>query len=337
LNVAFDGTVLGAGPITGVGRAFLNGLQAYGAAGFAGRTFLLLPADAPDPRVEGITVVQAPRGALPRQVALPRLLRRLAADVLHSPVAAVPLFAPCPTVATVHDLPWLEPGAEETTSRRRRLVTRWSLRRASAVLAPSAFTLAAARRLLPEAAAGKVRLLPHATPRWPDGGSRDAATRRGPFLVLGDDRPRKNRERTMAAHTRALAACPGLPELRFVGPPAEYVGEADKVQLLRASRALVQCSLFEGFGMPVLEAMAHALPILGADIPPFHELAADAALYVDPRDVGAMAAGFVRIHADAALRAGLARAGWQRASLFEPAGLAGRWRALHEELAAVPR
>ena len=140
MKVAFDGACLGDGPVTGVGRALLNGLAAYAAA-FPNNAVLLLPAHAPRPQIAGLTIVEAPRGALRRQLELPRLLRQLGADVLHSPVVAVPLLARCPTIATVHDLPWFHSEAGERTSWRRKFATRRSLRAAAAVLAPSTFTL----------------------------------------------------------------------------------------------------------------------------------------------------------------------------------------------------
>lgn len=328
MRVVFDGAALGLGPITGVGRAFLNALAAYSSLVEA-PVWLLLPPGAGDPGFAGVTAVPAPRGALRRQLLLPRLLRQLQADVLHSPVAAVPLRAPCATIATVHDLPWLCPESGERTPAWPRFAARTALRSATAVLAPSQFTLAAARRLLHGTA---VRLLyvPHGV-ALPDAAP-PAETRNGPLLVLGDDRPRKNRARVLQAHAQALAACPTLPPLQFVGPPDRYVDEFDKARLLQHCRALVQCSLFEGFGMPLLEGLGHGAPVLAADIAPFREIAGDAALFVDPRDVAAIAAGLLRIHGDAALRQHGADTGRRRAQALQPQHTAEQWLLLHREL-----
>lgn len=336
MKVAFDGAPLGDGPITGVARAFLNALAPYAAGALAhgDHVFLLLPAGAADPALPGVEVVRAPRGALRRQLALPRLLRRLGADLLHSPVAAVPLRAPCPTIATVHDLPWLHPESGETASAWRRFATRRSLRAAAAVIAPSRFTLADVQALL-GSDDRRVRLIPHGCHAvWPPPESLDAERRRGPLLVLGDDRPRKNRARVRAAHAQARERCPDLPALRFVGPPDAYVDEDEKQRLLRSCRALVQCSLFEGFGLPVLEGLACGAPLLCADIPPFHELAGDRALFVDPRDIAAIAAGMVRIHIDAALRGSLVQPDRGSATFAQADLVARQWRELHAELLA---
>lgn len=329
MRVVFDGAGLGDGPVTGVGRAFLNALAAYVPIA-TGPVVLLLPPGARDPGLPDVGVVPAPRGALRRQLALPRLLRRLRADLLHSSVAAVPLRAPCPTIATVHDLPWLCAESGERTRRWPRFATRTSLRAATAVVAPSQFTLKAARQLL-HGSAVRLQHIPHGV-ELPTAAAAPPDQRHGPLLVLGDDRPRKNRARVRAAHALARADDATLPPLRFVGPPEDYVDEAEKLRLLRQCRALVQCSLFEGFGMPLLEGLAHGAPVLCADIPPFREIAGEAALFVDPRDVAAIAAGLARIHADAGMRQHCVAAGIRRAASMPASAVAAQWLQLHREL-----
>jgi glycosyltransferase involved in cell wall biosynthesis len=331
-TVVFDGACLGDGPITGVGRAFVNALGAY--AEFESRCVLLLPGDAARPQLPKVELVPAPRGALRRQLALPRLLRELHADVLHSPVAAVPLWADCPTIATVHDLPWLHPELQERTTLWRRSVTKRALRSAAAIVTPSAFTARDVATLL-RGGAPPAHVIAHGTELGPQPRPGATAQRSGPLLVLGDDRPRKNRDRVRQAHAIARQGCPRLPDLCFVGPPHDYVDEATKLQLLESCRAVVQCSLFEGFGMPVLEALANGAPVLCADIAPFREITADGecALLVDPKSVEAIARGMVRIHEDEHLREHLARSGWQRASHFRRIGVAEQWHRLHTGLA----
>lgn len=331
LTIAFDGICLGDGPVTGVGRAFLNALAAY-AAGFSADCVLLLPPGARDPELAGVRTVAAPRGALRRQLALPRLLRTLGADVVHSSVAAVPLAAPCAKIATVHDVPWLHPEAGERTPLRRRFATVRALRRATAIVAPSTMSCADARRLL-GARSTPVVCVPNVCASGPAPAAGDATARRGPLLVLGDDRPRKNRDRLRRAHAIAAAQRPELPSLAFVGPPDHYVTEPEKRALLASCRALVHVALFEGFGMPVLEALAHGAPVVCADLPPLREVAGAHALYVDPRDVDAIAAALVHITTDAPLRERLARDGHARARDFAPHTAAARWHALHREIA----
>jgi glycosyltransferase involved in cell wall biosynthesis len=332
MTVVFDGACLGDGPITGVGRAFLNALSAY--AELASRCVLLLPRGAPKPPLPSVEIAEAPRGALRRQLVLPRLLRELHASVLHSSVAAVPLRAGCPTIATVHDLPWLHPELREHTTLWRRSVTRRALRSAAAIVAPSAFTARDVATLL-HSGAPPVHVVAHGTELGAEPRPGATALRSGPLLVLGDDRPRKNRDRIRQAHAIARQRCPRLPELRFVGPPDDYVDEPAKLQLLASCRAVVQCSLFEGFGMPVLEALANGAPVLCSDIAPFREITEDGncALLVDPKSVEAIAGGMVRIHEQEHLREQLARSGWHRASHFRRIGVAEQWHRLHTGLA----
>jgi glycosyltransferase involved in cell wall biosynthesis len=218
MNVVFDGICLGDGPITGVARAFLTGLTAY--AERFGPCTLLLPRHAADPRLANVAVAKAPRGAVPRQLLLPLLLRELRADVLHSSVAAIPLSARCATVATAHDLPWHHRAEGETSSWRARQAAERSFARATAVIAPSTATADDVRKT---AGVGhhKVHVIPHGVALDPNPPA--AAARNEPFLALGDDRPRKNRDTVQQAHRLAGARDAQLPELQFVGPPSHYV------------------------------------------------------------------------------------------------------------------
>ena len=329
--IAFDGICFADGPVTGVGRAFANALAAYPAAAGGGiACVLLVPAAAAAPAVPGVRVVAAPRGRWARQLALPRLLRELGAAVLHSPVTAVPLRAPCAAVATVHDLPWQHPELGEPTSAWRRFATVRALRAATAVIAPSTATRDDALRLRPR---GAVHVIAHGTARGPAPDEAGTRARAGPFLVLGDGRPRKNHERLRAAHALARTREPDLPPLQFVGPPGGYVDEPGKHALLRTCRALVHVATFEGFGLPVLEGLAHGAPVLCSHLAPHVEIAAGCAHFVDPLDVGAIAAGLIALHRDEALRWQLAAAGHARAGAFSPATTAAAWARLHRELA----
>ncbi|MFM1871705.1 MAG: hypothetical protein RL398_1127 [Planctomycetota bacterium] len=327
MNVVFDGICLGDGPITGVARSFLTGLAAY--AERFGPCTLLLPRHAADPQLANVAVVKAPRGAVPRQLLLPMLLRELRADLLHSSVAAIPLSARCATIATAHDLPWHHRAEGEKSSWRARLAAERSFVRATAVIAPSTVTADDVRKTT-GVDHHKVQVIPHGVALDPNPPTADR--RHGPFLALGDDRPRKNRDTVQLAHRLANARAPQLPDLQFVGPPAHYVDEAQKLALLRNCRAAVQCARFEGFGLPALEALAHGAPLVCSDIPSHREIVGDAALRVDPLDASAIADALLRIHRDTALREQLAAAGPTRARRFAPSAVAIAWRQLHEEL-----
>jgi len=332
--VVFDGSILAAGPVTGVAGSFLTTLAAYGirmAAAGERAPVLLVPDGVSAPHLPGVLMYPGPVGAVRKQLELPRLLRRLGARLFHAPVAAVPLRAGCPLVATVHDLPWhaTEPLREAGCGWRHRLAVRLATRRAAAVLVPSQAT---ADDVLLERRTANVRVVGHGVP-LPDEPA-PAANQRGPFLVLGDDRPRKNLIAVQAAHARAKSLVPDLPDLRICGPVHGYVSEAEKVALLRSSRALLHVSLFEGFGLPVLEAFGHGLPVLCSDRKSLPEVAGDAALIVDPTDVEAIAAAMVRIHQDEELRMRLRERGRTRAARLTPETAAAAWQALHREVAA---
>jgi glycosyltransferase involved in cell wall biosynthesis len=100
--------------------------------------------------------------------------------------------------------------------------------------------------------------------------------------------------------------------VRFLG----YLPDADLPALLSGATAFVFPSLYEGFGMPVLEAMACGAPVLTANSSSLPEVAGDAALLVDPRDTHAIAAAIVRLVHDRALRADLRARGLARAATF---------------------
>ena len=95
-----------------------------------------------------------------------------------------------------------------------------------------------------------------------------------------------------------------------------YVSEQEKVALLGGAEALVYPSLYEGFGLPVLEAMACDTPVLTSNVSALPDTAGGAALLVDPNDAEDIAAGMERLLTDTALRERLRAAGTARAATF---------------------
>jgi len=154
----------------------------------------------------------------------------------------------------------------------------------------------------------------------------------GFLLAVGTIEPRKNYPRLLAAY-RLLKERGPAPPLVVVGrigwaygsaldelraePGVRVLSDVDDAGLrglYRAAGALAFPSLYEGFGLPLLEAMAEGLPALAGDAGALPELAGDAALLVDPRDVEAIADGLARVLGDGELRARLAEAGPRRAA-----------------------
>jgi glycosyltransferase involved in cell wall biosynthesis len=112
---------------------------------------------------------------------------------------------------------------------------------------------------------------------------------------------------------RELAHTAGVADrVRFCG----WVSDADLERLYAAAAAFLMPSLMEGFGLPVLEAMARGIPVACSNVSALPEVAGDAALLFDPHDVSAMAAALRRLLHDDALRRDLAARGRQRAAEF---------------------
>jgi glycosyltransferase involved in cell wall biosynthesis len=248
-------------------------------------------------------------GALPLRAARDR------ADVLHCPGHRGPLRSRVPLVVTVHDLSvFRHPDAFNRWTRRySRAVLPCLARSASRVIAVSEFTKAEAVELL-RVEESRVRVIPHgvAPPFEPYG----AAAGGSYALAVGTLEPRKNLARAVLAAERA-----GV-ELRVVGPPGwggidiatvGFVDDDELARLYRGAQCLVYPSLYEGFGLPILEAMACGTPVVTSTTGSTAEVAGDAAVLVDPLDVDAIAAG---IQEAIERREELRAAGLERASQF---------------------
>jgi len=111
-----------------------------------------------------------------------------------------------------------------------------------------------------------------------------------------------------------------------------HVPRPDLMALVRGARAVCFPSLYEGFGLPAMEAMALGTPVLTSTASCMPEIVADAALCADPRSVEALAEALRALDGDAELRARLAAAGPQRAAFFSPERYAERLAALHARL-----
>jgi glycosyltransferase involved in cell wall biosynthesis len=242
-------------------------------------------------------------------------------DVLHCPTFRGPFRARAPVVLTLHDLAVLRhPGAFPPWHRFTARAALAGARGAAAVVAVSEFTRGEAVELL-GLDPGRVRVVPNGVEPFftPDG---EAAP--GDYvLAVGTLEPRKNLERAVEGARRAGA------ELRVVGARGwgrvEVPGWAGRVtdeelaRLYRGAACAVYVSLYEGFGLPVLEAMACGTPVVTSRGGATEELAGAAAVLVDPTDPDAIAAGIdeARRRRDELVPAGLERARaftWERAA-----------------------
>jgi len=165
----------------------------------------------------------------------------------------------------------------------------------------------------------------------------------GFILAVGTVEPRKNYSRLLAAYRRlrlesvpvVVGAGAALPELVIAGRPGwaygdtlqrikaepgvRYLGHVDDATLsalYQSASVLAFPSLYEGFGLPLLEAMAHGVPAVVGNAGALPELADGAAILVDPEDVASIADGLERLLADAALREKLGAEGRRRAADF---------------------
>lgn len=262
-------------------------------------------------------------------------------DVAHSPNFVAPPTRRAASVATVHDLTFVHHPQWCTTD-----TVDWfgpliaaAIRRGAWIHTVSAHVAAEVVDAFgadPE----RVRVVPNATDPLPEADPADGRRLAGGdryVLALGTIEPRKNLARLVAAFD---AVAPRDPDLRLVlaggrGWDTVAVDEAlaasphrqrivtvgrvedhERAALLRGATALAYVSLYEGFGIPPLEAMSVGTPVLAARVEAIAETCGDAACYVDPLDVDAIADGLTAVTSDSVLRQRLEIDGPARAATF---------------------
>jgi glycosyltransferase involved in cell wall biosynthesis len=264
-------------------------------------------------------------------VALPRLLRRVRPALAHF-LHVVPPWCPCPAVLTIQDLSFeRDPSVLRPWERLvfRRFVP-WSVRRAARVLAISGRTKADVEELYGVEAV--------VTPLGVDASFAPGAAPDSYLLLVGSVEPRKNplaaaeaarevgRPLVVAGPVRdeALAR-----ELRARGADLRgYVSKDELARLYRGAACLVFPSRYEGFGLPLVEAMASGTPVVAAPDAALREVAGDAAVFAEP---GALADGVRRALAE---RERLVAAGLERARRFTWEETARRTVAVYREVLA---
>jgi glycosyltransferase involved in cell wall biosynthesis len=369
LKIGYDVTPL-VGMCTGVGN-YTRQLLTHMLAQEGEHDFLLLanrqeatrdfPASA---RVQPL-VEPFPSRLLWMQSVLPRLLREVRPDLCHFPNSIGPLLSPCRYVVTIHDmtlsfLPQYHPW-------RKRLMVRPLIpliaRRAARIITVSEHARADIVRLL-RVPAARVVVIPEAAAPIFQAASPDEQRRVreryqlwGPYLLyVGTLEPRKNLVRLIRAwhtlwrrgaipHQLVLVGGRGWQDAEIYRTIAEldcgdalrlagYVPTDDLPALYSAADAFAFPSLAEGFGLPVIEAMACGAPVLISTAQALQELAGDAALAVDPRDERAIESALERLLTDAALREQLRARGLRRAAAFSWGEAARRTLAVYRDVVA---
>lgn len=287
------------------------------------------------------------------QFLLPLGMARDGVSMMHFPSTTAPLLANCPFVITVHDMIWHSSPPFSRTSPRRMAMWLYTrtlpllvIRRAGAILTISqAAKEEIVRHLGIEAENVHVVYLA-ASPLYQaehDVGDKRRIRRRfgldAPFiLAIGSADPRKNVSRLIKAYTSlgndlqrryalAIVWTHSLLQSRAAALVEELgvqdrvhflqgVSDEDLARLYRSATLFVFPSLYEGFGLPPLEAMACGTPVVAGDNSSIPEAVGDAAVRVDSRDVEALASAMARVLADSELRGELRARGLAHARTF---------------------
>jgi len=290
------------------------------------------------------------------QVALPRALRRVGADVFHSPVNVLPERLPCASVVTIHDLAVVRYPQYFRPTRRiyQQQFTQRSVRAATLIVAVSEST----KRDLVEAMqapADRVRVIhpsidgdfqPTADPATLAAFRARHALPDRYLLFLGTLEPRKNLERLIEAYARLRALAPDAPQLVLAGAKgwyyeplfalvralgmerhvtfAGYVSREEQPLWYAAAEIFLYPSLYEGFGLPIAEALACGVPTITSNVSSMPEAAGPVAAQVDPQNTDELAYAMRDALLDTTLKARTERDGpaWARQFTAERMALA---------------
>jgi glycosyltransferase involved in cell wall biosynthesis len=307
----------------------------------------------------------APPYSVAEQFRIPLALMREGAHLLHEPHYVLPPLVRCRSVVTIHDcihlmFPQYLPGPLAHVYAK---ASMWSAtRKANRILTVSEASKRDILRFF-EVPPEKVVVIHNAIDERflaPADPERMALVRQRyqldhPFvLYVGNIKPHKNLVRLIEAFARVRQQSPGpltlliigdeiskLPVLRravhnhklhkhvrFLG----FLPDDMLAALYRLASVFVFPSLYEGFGLPPLEAMASGTPVVTSNVSSLAEVAGDAAMLVDPYDVGAIADGIRRVLTEPALAARLRERGLRRAREFSWDEAAARTQAIYRAL-----
>jgi glycosyltransferase involved in cell wall biosynthesis len=305
-----------------------------------------------------IEVQPAPLGVIWQQVQLPRRLARGDVDLFWSPLMTLPLASRVKSVVTIHDLTTVLYPETHTAKTRFSILPflERSLDRARRIVAVSQATAADLAFHFPDCAP-RVRVVYEGVdPVFTPGTQEEiAAIRRelgapeGYILYVGTLEPRKNVGVLVAAWEALRFDDPATPSLVLAGGAGWHsdalrarieslsgvtslgrVDDARLVRLFQGARVFAYPSVYEGFGLPPLEAMACGVPTVVSSASSLPEVVGDASVQVDPHDAEGLASALKKILDDPARAADLSRRGLLRAARF-------RWEDAARELAEVFR
>jgi glycosyltransferase involved in cell wall biosynthesis len=271
-------------------------------------------------------------------------------DLFHGLNQRMPKSKPKHSVCTFHDLFVMTSDAYSSSEFRARFTDQatQAAERSDLIIAVSAFTAGQVEQLLGVERA-RIRVIPHGV-HMP---APTQAKREPIILTVGALQTRKNTARLVAAFEaldapswrlviagpkgfgsdEILARIAGSPKRELIDLPG-FVSDAERARLYQTASVFAFPSLDEGFGIPVLEAMSHGVPVVASRTSSLPEVAGDAGVLVDPLDVAAIAGALQRLVDDAPARGRLAQAGVERARGFTwDAAVAQTW-AVYEELLA---
>ncbi len=308
--------------------------------------------------------------SLLEQFSVPWSLRRAKVDLFHAPHYVISPLTACPIVVTIHDCIHLR-FPQYLPNRRAyyyaRVMMILAARRARRILTVSQASKDDILRYL-DVPASKIEVIYNAlderlaTPPDEEEVSRvrERFQLRSPFILYtGNIKPHKNVDRLIEAFAilrrrrgddlklliigEEISRYPNLRRLvhrfhlhqhvRFFG----FVPEATLRVLYRLAAAFVFPSLYEGFGLPPLEAMASGTPVITSNVSSLPEVVGDAAILIDPMNPGAIADAMRRVLEDPALRADLIRRGCERVKAFSWARSVARTREVYQEVLAECR